>query len=630
MPNEVYEKNVKLLSELYPGLLGDLEKKLESDDSPGKGSEIDVVDGRRGFPTFTITPPGGKPIHGHSMFDPPREAEKRFRQDEFGEKDRIVLLGFGFGYEARHLLEKMEHNIMIVVEPFPEVFRKALDTVDLTDIFSTRKIAVAFSLNPQELKYIFTACAPHYNVPRFRVVRLPHTDAFPKIYDIISETVKAIEQLLSFNIVTGIAAGPVFQNNIVMNFISAMRHPGINNVVNALSNRPVFVVAPGPSLEKNAQELKRVKGRALVIACDTAVRPLLRAGVEPDCIVTIDYQPENFFKLRGVDTSFAYLLPALEVNPNIPLNHRGRMFNYFHFESSENIFSPLVGRKGVVSTGGSVLTDAFAIARMLDADPIILAGVDLGFPGMKWYADGSFDGGNFTKKIRDGEQELIEVEDINGEPMPTYLSFKEFISWFNSRIPQKQDTVIDATEGGAKIEHTRIMKLADAIDEFVGGDLDDPREILGEIYESCELPDPREVMERIDEMRKDFDGMREASKKGLKNCRKAIDILDKSSLLSNNKELIRLIARVNDTRMDLTGDGRQKHMDFIVPMMERQMAKIYNLEEDESLPKAERYKQIVELDRELFEKTEKACENLVLHFDMIWNELEIEGGAEFV
>ena len=51
---------------------------------------------------------------------------------------------------------------------------------------------------------------------------------------------------------------------------------------------PAIVVAAGPSLNKNIDELKRAKGKAFIIAVDTAIKPLLKKGIIPDMFAIVD------------------------------------------------------------------------------------------------------------------------------------------------------------------------------------------------------------------------------------------------------------------------------------------------------------------------------------------------------
>ena len=50
----------------------------------------------------------------------------------------------------------------------------------------------------------------------------------------------------------------------------------------------IILVSAGPSLNKNIMELKKAKNKAFIVATDTAVKPLLKAGIEPDLMVMVD------------------------------------------------------------------------------------------------------------------------------------------------------------------------------------------------------------------------------------------------------------------------------------------------------------------------------------------------------
>ncbi len=632
MNNEIYEKNINFLRTRCPSIYDDLvriEKNI--DDRPDVRIEIEVLEGRRGFPTFKVYPRNGKTITGHSVFDPNKDAEKRYSDNDFfKENTRIIVIGFGFGYEVRYLLSRIKHPVIVVLEPYVSVFRKALENVDITDIFSTGRVILSFAVTPEELKYTLTSNLTHINLPDFKISILPHISAFPEIHDITKKAIELSKTYLTFNLYTGMISGPIFQNNIAMNFSIAIKHPGVSMLEGCFDKKPVIIVAPGPSLEKNVKQLERAKGKALILACDTATKPMLRHGVEPDCIISIDYQAANFFKIRGIDTSFAYFIPAMELTPFSPKNHGGRMFNYYHSGISESLFSDVLGSKGIITTGGSVLTDAFNFARQMRADPIILVGVDLGFPGMKWYADGSFDDGKFSQDLEDGKHEIVEVEDIYGKPLCTYKSFLEFIHWFNLRIPRMKTEVIDATEGGAKLDDALIMTLSDAIDKYVDHIEENPRDVLDAVYESYVPPDTDMVIEKLTGYINTFKELEDTVSKGIKSCNRAIDILERSKAMQNNKELIRLLKRINDSKKVLKNTNKQGPLNFLAPMLERQMAHIFYSEEDDTLPRNERYKNLVELDKNLYDKINKACANMRIHFTMVKEELELERDEEFV
>ena len=62
---------------------------------------------------------------------------------------------------------------------------------------------------------------------------------------------------------------------------------------------PVVLVASGPSLDQSYKEIK--KSELPVIACDSAVKPLLENGIRPQFCVSIDYRHYPYMKLTGLD-----------------------------------------------------------------------------------------------------------------------------------------------------------------------------------------------------------------------------------------------------------------------------------------------------------------------------------------
>src|SRR3990167_4417846 len=63
-----------------------------------------------------------------------------------------------------------------------------------------------------------------------------------------------------------------------------------------------FVVAAGPSLEKNVEELKAVSGRGTILVLDAALRFVLSRGVKPEFCIMIDGSAEIAKMVEGCDT----------------------------------------------------------------------------------------------------------------------------------------------------------------------------------------------------------------------------------------------------------------------------------------------------------------------------------------
>lgn len=152
-----------------------------------------------------------------------------------------------------------------------------------------------------------------------------------------------------------------------------------------------IVVAAGPSLNKNIQELKSAKGKSFIIAVDTALKPLLNAGIVPDMFFIVDgKKPMDLIKKDGVEK--IPMVTALNANPEILNYHRGMKFFFDEsYRFAEKIIMKSGLRWGEVDTGGSVATNAFSLLYKIGLKTIILVGQDLALTGNKTHADGTFE-----------------------------------------------------------------------------------------------------------------------------------------------------------------------------------------------------------------------------------------------
>ena len=228
---------------------------------------------------------------------------------------------------------------------------------------------------------------------------------------------------------------------------------------------PAIIVAAGPSLNKNIKELKKAKGRAFIIAVDTAIKPLLAEGIIPDMFAIVDGK-KPIELVEKEEARNIPLLTSISAANSVLSYHTGKKF--FYNEGYVYINS-MFYRNGesfeTVACGGSVATSAFALAFMIGIDTIILVGQDLALTGNKTHADGTF---QEKMETIDTSHSIMVPGNIEKE-VPTRDDFKMYLEWYNQYIKdckeyRKQFKVINATEGGAKIDGTEVMTLKDAID----------------------------------------------------------------------------------------------------------------------------------------------------------------------
>lgn len=222
-----------------------------------------------------------------------------------------------------------------------------------------------------------------------------------------------------------------------------------------------ILVSAGPSLDNNINELSKAKNHIFIIAVDTAIRPLLQLGIIPDLFITVD-PVKDLFLFEQEGASQVPLVLSMNVRNGVSDIHNGR---HFYIVSSGDYMANIMEHynKNLVSIngGGSVATDAFMLLRRMGFNTIILVGQDLAYPDKRSHAKAAYD-----DEVDQSDGIYFDVEDIHGKQVLTRMDMNHYRRWLEDQIAANSNLhVIDATEGGALIHGTEIMKLKDAIEK---------------------------------------------------------------------------------------------------------------------------------------------------------------------
>jgi len=114
------------------------------------------------------------------------------------------------------------------------------------------------------------------------------TRADGRVHEVKSATVSLLSRL--------------WENNYRQNLPRLSKTAGVKKLLNRFSGLPAVLVGAGPSLDKNVHFLPHVKGKAVIISCDAALKVLQRHSVMPDIVVNLDPQPTVLHFFDGVDT----------------------------------------------------------------------------------------------------------------------------------------------------------------------------------------------------------------------------------------------------------------------------------------------------------------------------------------
>ena len=408
-----------------------------------------------------------------------RLAEKKL----FSFSEVIILLGIGLGETLVETLKSADStSFVLLVESNPAHFRELLENFDLSEALSDPRVSISVGENPVDA--VMTRLEREFGIftrPNFQVLKNGlsvscDTEYYQQVENVLSQLgIMARSTLKSICDLSG-----KWQKNILANLPYIIDSPNIRSLFGSMKSVPAVIVAAGPSLDKNCRWLEKAGESMLIICVDTAVKTLLKNGIRPHFVVSVDAKPENYFHLEGVDSS-GYTLVANPVTcPLILSSHRGEIIVTSYTEPLVKWLEKFTGDLGTNLTGGSVATAAFDFALRLGCSPIILAGQDLAYTGGRSHSSGGqveellykppgqpLKPDEMNMRLLD-MMELGRVEGNIGHTLYASQAMNAWKSWYEIRIGKESIDCINGTEGGAVIKGAKRMCLQEAVMKYMG------------------------------------------------------------------------------------------------------------------------------------------------------------------
>ncbi len=273
------------------------------------------------------------------------------------------------------------------------------------------------------------------------------------------------------------AFAPRYLLNSLRNLPAVVREGDAADLAGAAVGRPAVLVGAGPSLAEAIPSLRDVRDRVLVIAVDTAVRPLREAGIDPHLIVAVDPSEQNARHLTDLADGASLLVAEASLDPHALAAFAGRTFLFTVSDHQPWPWVRDAGRSlGRLRAWGSVLTTAFDLARSIGCDPIVFVGADLSYPNGQPYVRGvTFEddwrraaawgepiAAQWARAL--GERPRVEEPAVQGGTVPTAAHMVAFRDWLAEQADlAPRPRVINATgEGilrGTGIEQIRPAAL---------------------------------------------------------------------------------------------------------------------------------------------------------------------------
>jgi hypothetical protein len=163
--------------------------------------------------------------------------------------------------------------------------------------------------------------------------------------------------------------------NAMLNLPRTLRSPDIRNWKGLGKKRTAFLVGAGPSMRTQLDYLKSVKDHVIIIAADTMLKPLTKAGIEPHFLASMERAPEIIDLLNDPnDHPETFLVGSAVLEPECFASFRGPQTIYASGLPYSKWFPFERIRLG---SGHSCMGLAMTLATHLQCSSVYLMGIDL-------------------------------------------------------------------------------------------------------------------------------------------------------------------------------------------------------------------------------------------------------------
>ncbi|MCD6326827.1 motility associated factor glycosyltransferase family protein [bacterium] len=455
------------------------------------------------LPTMSVKTESGEHKLMHSDKDPLKEAREHVSTVKLEEADYLIVLGFGLGYHVVEAVNRIPRGCPVfIIEQSPDIFKAAIHVHDFTPILAKPEVKIFVGTDLHEIMPALQEDFKKFKYHNIKIVIHPPSAAlFPRYREVMDNLYRVLK-IVQINVNTLRFFSRIWLKNNLRNLPAIVKSPGVKSLFGRFPNKPAILVSAGPSLDNNIDELKRAKGKAVLLCADTSLRPLLSRGIKPDFVLAIDAQPITYRHFAGLDVSGINLIGVTRLPPELIALFGDRVFlasdmNNIVWEQLEPYFEKL----GLMGSGSTVAVLGFDLAREMACDPIIFVGQDFSYSYGRAYADGTMTSNDMLSQLntyttmdtltalRQAGEQMIRTSDLSKrEPLldihgrPTEMSdgMQGWLTWFILEIKRTKAKCINASEAGILTEGVEIMPLQEAIQTYCTGPVNVGRLALSE------------------------------------------------------------------------------------------------------------------------------------------------------
>jgi hypothetical protein len=303
--------------------------------------------------------------------------------------DTVCVIGAGLGYVVDAIAERSNSRV-VIFEPEPELLPWFFARRDWRPLIESGRLMALAGPGFEGSQIAWRAFGDGEADP----LVLPHPilgRSRPEVTRLAAQVIGRARQGARGNEEARRKFAAPYLVNTLRNAATVAKAGSVDDLVGPYRGMPIVVAAAGPSLNRNIDELRPYRDQVVLLAVDTALKPLLAADLAPDFVVALDPSDANARHLTDIVVpELTALVAEPSIAPNSFVAFGDRIFT---FRVAEHAPWPWLRKMGIdcgmLRAWGSVVTSTFDLAVRMGGDPIVCIGTDLAYTSGQPYARGT-------------------------------------------------------------------------------------------------------------------------------------------------------------------------------------------------------------------------------------------------
>lgn len=332
--------------------------------------------------------------------------------------DSLIII---FGIDTGEYLDALynvlcEKNRILIFEPNKEIFNENQNNINNDNIR-----LVFYDKNSVRSKLYSVINTTNFNNLYVHAFG-NYSHVYREEYETFIENLDCVYYTACSSISIANRFRKIFIKNLIGNLKLLKSSTPLNSYENINRGIPAIIVSAGPSLDKNLLEMVKYKSQLekyFIIAGNRTLRAMLKNGIRPDMVVSIDPVDDNYDMMKDYLEENIPLVFYEYSNRYLIRDYKGEKI-YLSTLLSKTI-PKLCGLKEVY-LGGSVAHACVDIANIMGCSPLILVGQDFAFTYDKHHSELAI----FDSDKKNNYNTDLTVKDIFGDKIKTNVTLNQF------------------------------------------------------------------------------------------------------------------------------------------------------------------------------------------------------------